>query len=130
VPINHALCNPGSSISLKTGIRRVSTNYYLLVISRPFYKISCGCFGGCPNKSRVYIRTSRLCDSGNGRGYSNPNHSGGSFLATAGCRIDVKDCTLTFDVGDVHVDFNLLKVAKCPSISDECHKIDVVDSLI
>ena len=43
---------------------------------------------------------------------------GRPFLATAGCHIDVKYGTLTFDVGDVHVEFNLLKAAKFPSISD------------
>jgi len=51
-------------------------------------------------------------------------------LATAECRIDVKNGTLTSDVGDVHMEFNLLKAAKFPSISDECNKIDVFDSLI
>ena len=53
-----------------------------------------------------------------------------AILATVGCWIDVKNGILTFDVGDVHVEFDLLKAAKFPSISDECHKIDVVDSLI
>ena len=52
------------------------------------------------------------------------------FLATAGCRIDVKNGTLTFDVGDIHVEFKLLKVVKFPSISNECNKIGVVDNLI
>ena len=28
------------------------------------------------------------------------------------------------------MEFNLLKVAKSPSISDECNKVDVVDGLI
>jgi len=28
------------------------------------------------------------------------------------------------------MDFNFLKAAKSPSISDECNKIDVVDGLI
>jgi len=55
---------------------------------------------------------------------------GRPFLATVGCLIDVKNGTLIFDVGDVHVEFNLLKVAKFPAITDECHKIDVVNSLI
>ena len=55
---------------------------------------------------------------------------GRPFLATAGCRIDVKNGTLTFDVGDVHVEFNVLKATKFPSISNECNKIDVVDRLI
>ena len=33
----------------------------------------------------------------------------------------MKNGTLTFDVGDVHVEFNLLKAAKFPSIFDECN---------
>ena len=60
----------------------------------------------------------------------NPIILGRPFLATAGCRIDVKNSTLTFDVGALHVEFNLLNVAKFCSISDECNNIDVVDSLI
>jgi len=52
------------------------------------------------------------------------------FLATVGCRINVKNGTLTFDAGDVYVEFNLLKAAKFSSISNECNKIDVVDGLI
>jgi len=36
----------------------------------------------------------------------------------------------SFDVGDEHVEFNLFKTSKFPSISDECHMIDVVDGLI
>jgi len=55
---------------------------------------------------------------------------GRPFLAIAGCRIDVKNGTLTFDVGDVNVEFNSLRAAKFPSISDECNKIDAVDDLI
>ena len=42
----------------------------------------------------------------------------------------MKSNTLSFDVGDDHVQFNLLKAAKFPSISNECNKIDVVDRLI
>jgi len=53
-----------------------------------------------------------------------------AFLASAGWHIDVKNGTLTFDVGDVHVEFNLLKAANFPSICDECNKVDVVDSLM
>jgi len=110
---------------VKTGIRGVKTNYYLLTVSGPLYKLPCGYFGGCPNKSRRFICTSRLCDSENGRGYTDPNHYREQW-----CRIDVKYVTLIFNMGDIHVKFNLLKAAKFPSISDECNKIDVVDSLI
>ena len=52
------------------------------------------------------------------------------FLAIAGCRIDVKNEKLSFDVGDEHVEFNLFKASKFPSISDKCHMIAVVDGLI
>jgi len=52
------------------------------------------------------------------------------FLATAGCRIDVKNGKLSFDVRDEHVEFNLLKASKFPSISDEYNMINVVDGLI
>jgi len=52
------------------------------------------------------------------------------FLATGRCRINVKNGTLTCDVGDVHVEFNLLKAAKFPFIFDECNKIDLIDGLI
>jgi len=55
---------------------------------------------------------------------------GRSFLATTGCHINVRNGTLSFDVGDDHVEFNLLKAAKFPSISNEYNKIDVVDGLI
>jgi len=55
---------------------------------------------------------------------------GRPFWATSGHRIDVKNGKLSFDVGDEHVKFNLFKTFKFPSISDECHMIDVVDGLI
>jgi len=52
------------------------------------------------------------------------------FLATAGCCIDVKNGKLSFDVDDVHVEFNLIKGSKFPLICGECHWIDVVDGLV
>jgi len=55
---------------------------------------------------------------------------GRPFLATAESRIDVRNGNLSFDVGDDHVEFNLLKAAKFPSISDEYNKVDIIDGLI
>jgi len=52
------------------------------------------------------------------------------FLATVGCRIDVKNGKLSFYVGNDHVEFNLPKAAKFSFISDEYNKIDVVNGLI
>jgi len=42
----------------------------------------------------------------------------------------MKNDKLSFDVGDDHVEFTLFKSFKFPSISDECHMIDVVDRLM
>jgi len=55
---------------------------------------------------------------------------GRPFLATAGCCIDVKNGKLSFDMEDEHAEFNLIKASKFSSISSECHRIDVVDSLV
>ena len=52
------------------------------------------------------------------------------FLATTRCHIDIKNGRLSFDVGDDHVEFNLFKASKFPSISNECHMIDVVESFV
>ena len=40
-----------------------------------------------------------------------------------------KNGKLSFDVGDDHVEFNLFKASKFPSISNECHMIDVFNGL-
>jgi len=45
-------------------------------------------------------------------------------------RIDVKNGKLSFDVGDDHVELNLFKASKLPSIFEKYHMIDVVDSLV
>ena len=57
-----------------------------------------------------------------------PNILGRPFLATER-RIDVKNGKLSFDVGDDHVELNLFKASKLPSIFEKYHMIDVVDSL-
>ena len=52
------------------------------------------------------------------------------FLAIVGCRIDEKNRKLSFDVGNDHVEFNSFKASKFPSISDECHRSDMIDNLL
>ena len=42
----------------------------------------------------------------------------------------MKNGKLSFDVGDEHVEFNLFKASKFPSISNECNMINAVDGLI
>jgi len=55
---------------------------------------------------------------------------GRPFLATIGYRINVKNDKLSFDLDDEHVEFNLSKAYRFPSISGEYHRIDVVDNLV
>jgi len=55
---------------------------------------------------------------------------GRPFLATTRCRIDVKNGKLCFNVGDDHLEFNLFKASTFPSLSDECHMIDMIYSLV
>ena len=43
---------------------------------------------------------------------------GRPFLAIAGCHIDVKNDKLSFDVWGDHVEFNMFKASKFPSISE------------
>ena len=55
---------------------------------------------------------------------------GRPFLATARCDIDVNNGKLSTDVWANHVEFNLFKAYKFPSISDKCHRIIVIDNLV
>ena len=135
MPIDCALCDLGSSVSFMPFLcvinwRRDKANYYLLIIGELFYEISYVHFRGYSNKSSGFMCTSRLRDPRNGGGYTNPHHSWETILSHRRCCIDMKNGTLSFDVGDDHGEFNLLKVGEFPSISDECNKIDVLDGLI
>jgi len=53
---------------------------------------------------------------------------GRPFLASTECHTDVKNGNLPFDVDDEHVEFNLIKASKFPSISGT--RIDVMDTLV
>jgi len=53
--------------------------------------------------------------------------SGRPFLATDGCKINVKERRLTFDVGEHHVKFGLFDDLK-PSSTFSCCGCDVVES--
>ena len=48
------------------------------------------------------------------------------LLAITGCPINVKNGKLSFDTEDDQMEFNLFKASQFPSISDECHRIDVL----
>jgi len=114
----------------KIATRRDKTNYYLLTIGGLFYKIPRGYYLDVPIKvGDLYVPIGFVILEIKEDTWT-PIILGRPLLAIAGCRIDVKNGTLSFDVGNDHVEFNLLKSAKLPSISDECNKIDVVDGLI
>jgi len=48
---------------------------------------------------------------------------GRPFLAITRCRIDVKNDKLSLNVGDDHVEFNLFKAFKFPSIFDNAIRL-------
>jgi len=52
---------------------------------------------------------------------------GRPFLATAGCKIDVKEGRLTFDVGEHHVEFGLFDDLK-PASTFSCCGCETVES--
>lgn len=52
------------------------------------------------------------------------------LLATAGCKIDVKDGKLSFDVGGNHVEFNFFKATNYPSNYDSCCRVDVLECVL
>jgi len=53
---------------------------------------------------------------------------GRPFLATVGCKIDVKEGKLTFDVGEHHVEFGLFKDFESSPPTFSCCGCEVVDS--
>jgi len=52
------------------------------------------------------------------------------FLAIVECCTDVQNEKLSFDVANDHVEFNLFKTSKFPSIFSECNRIDGIDNLV
>ena len=53
---------------------------------------------------------------------------GRPFLATAGCKIDVKEGKLTFDVGEHHAEFGLFKDFEFSPSTFACYGCELVDS--
>jgi len=58
--------------------------------------------------------------------HTQPSVLGGLEWPSPSVILMSKNGKLSFDVGDDHVEFNLFRASKFPSISDECHMIDVV----
>jgi hypothetical protein len=55
---------------------------------------------------------------------------GRPFLRTAGAMIDVKNDTLTINIGDDKVRFQIDRTMKYPSSAESCFKIDVIDECL
>ena len=53
---------------------------------------------------------------------------GRAFLATVGCKIDVKKMKLTFDVAEKHAEFGLFKDLESSPSTFSCCGCEVVDS--
>ena len=137
VSINRALCDLGSSVSLmplslceKLELGEMRPTTISLQLADRSVKYPVGVLEDVPIKvGDLYVPVDFVILEME-EDMRTPIILGRPFLATAGCRIDVKNGKLSFDVGDEHVEFNLFKASKFPSISDECNMIDVVDGLI
>jgi len=137
VPINRALCDLGSSVSLmplssceKLELEELRPIIISLQLANHSMKYPMGILEDVLIKvGNLYVPVDFII-LGIEEDTRTPIILRRPFLATTGWHIDVKNCTLTFDVGDVHMEFNLLKAAKFPSISGECNKIYLVDGLI
>jgi len=137
VSIDHALCDLGSSVSLmpfsmceKLDLREIRPTSISLQLADRSVKYPLGVLEDVPIKLRdLYVPVDFLILEMK-EDMCTPIILGRPFLATTGCCIDVNNGTISFNVGDDHVEFNLLKAAKFPSISDECNRIVVVDELI
>jgi hypothetical protein len=55
---------------------------------------------------------------------------GRPFLRTAGALIDVKNGTLTLNIGDEKVHFHIDRAMKYPAQTEECFMVDVIDELV
>ena len=76
-----------------------------------------------------FVCIGKFCDSRDGGRYAHPCHSWRRFLAIVEGDTDKNNDKLSFDVGDNHIEFDLFKAPAFPFISDNCHKVDVIDKL-
>jgi len=118
VPIDHALCDLGTSVSLmplsmckilELGEIRLTTIFLQLADHSVKYPVGI--------LEDLLIKVGDLCVPVDfvilemEEDTWTPIILGRPFLATAGCCINVKNSTLSFDGGNDHVEFNLLKAA-------------------
>jgi len=64
---------------------------------------------------------------GMGKGSGTQINLGRPFLATVGCKMDVKEGKLTFDVGEHHTEFGLFKDFESSPYTFSCCRCDVLD---
>jgi len=137
VCINRALCDLGSSVSLiplsmceMVDLVEITPITIALQLANHFVKYPMGVLKDVPIKvGDLYMPVDFMMlemevDT------RTPIILWRSSLATARCHIDVKNGRLFFDVGGDPVEFNFLKASKFSSISDKCHRIDVIDNLV
>jgi len=115
VSINHALCDLGSSVSLMPlsmclELGEIRHTTISLQLADRFVKYPVGVLKDVPIKvEKLYVSVDLVILEMEEDAYT-PIILGRPFLATVGCRIDMKNSKLPFDVGDDHVEFNLFKL--------------------
>ena len=131
--VDHALCDLGSSVCLmplsmckKLDLGEMRPTTISLKLVDRYMKYPIGVLKDVPIKvGDLYVPVGFMILE-MGKKTCTLIILGRLFLATVRCHIDVKNGKLSFDVGGDPVEFNLLKASKFPSISNECHRIDVM----
>jgi len=116
ISIDRALCDLGSSVSLMPNsiFKRLSpgelspTSISLQLVDR-FIKYHMGILEDVPIKVGDFYVPIDFVILDIAEDSRTQITLGRPFLATAGCKIDVKEGKLTFDVGEHHAEFGLFK---------------------
>ncbi|KAJ8755138.1 hypothetical protein K2173_018936 [Erythroxylum novogranatense] len=137
VTIERVLCDLGSSVSLmplslcrKLDLGELTPTTVALQLADHSVKYSVGVLEDVPIKvGNLYVPVDFVILEME-EDTRTPIILGRPFLATAGCQIDMKNGKLSFEIGEDCVQFDISKATKFPSLSDDCCRIDIVDSIV
>jgi len=135
VSIDRVLCDLGSSVSLmpysmfkRLGLGKLSPTRIFLQLADRSIKYPMGILEDVPTTvGDFYVPIDFVVLD-----MAEESHTqiilGRPFLATAGCKIDVKDGKLTFDVGEHHAEFGLFKDFEFSPSTFTCYGCEIADS--
>jgi len=134
VSIDRALCGLGSSVSLmpytifkRLGLGDLTPTCIFLQLTDRSIKYPLGILEDVPTKVGDFYVPIDFVVLDMAEDCRTQIILGRPFLATAGCKIDVKEGKLILDIGKRHVEFGLFNDVK-PSVTFSCCGCDTIDS--